>query len=237
MPHWSGRGSFKLISDDAYRGAPAWEEISEQRHKPSLQRANSPFFLKLPSDVSPQAFLQLIVVYEPRIYILDLTKDFFSPELWLFLYKPSKVIKMESHLVTHLMNHLLYWKESGYMKSGWSLNTKHTSFTLKKKMYERGELTYITHLTVVVGTLEQVSLLFCLRGASTHVSLPPLSPSPMNSTCVFSFTFSATSIIFFSLSKESQLPVPEPPENLFRVYELTSTSEPGKCSWLLNDTI
>lgn len=60
-------------------------------------------------------------------------KIFFFPELWLFLYKPSKVIKMESHLVTHLMNHLLYWKESGYMKSGWSLNTKHTSFTLKKK--------------------------------------------------------------------------------------------------------
>lgn len=60
-------------------------------------------------------------------------KRFFFPELWLFLYKPSKVIKMESHLVTHLMNHLLYWKESGYTKSGWSLNTKHTSFTLKKK--------------------------------------------------------------------------------------------------------
>lgn len=77
MPPWSGGGSFKLISDDAYRGAPAWEEISEQGHKPGLQRANSPFFLKLPSDVSPQAFPQLIVVYEPRIYILNLTKGFF----------------------------------------------------------------------------------------------------------------------------------------------------------------
>lgn len=72
-------------------------------------------------------------------------KRFFFPELWLFLYKPSKVIKMESHLVTHLMNHLLYWKESGYTKSGWSLNTKHTSFTLKKKgMKEEKWLTSLT---------------------------------------------------------------------------------------------
>lgn len=88
------------------------------------------------------------------------------------------------------------------MKSGWSLNTKHTSFTFKK-MYERGELTCITRLTVVVGTLEQVFLLFCLRG-SIYVSLPPASPSPMISPYVFSFTFSAPSIIFFSLSEEFQ---------------------------------
>lgn len=76
-------------------------------------------------------------------------------------------------------------------------------FYIKKKMYERRELTYITHLTVVVGTLEQVFLHFYLRGASTRLP-PALSPSPMNSPYVFSFTFSATSFISFSLSKEFQ---------------------------------
>lgn len=42
-------------------------------------------------------------------------------------------------------------------------------FCIKK--CESGELTYVTHGTVVVGTLEQVFLFFCLRGASMPVSL------------------------------------------------------------------
>lgn len=39
------------------------------------------------------------------------------------------------------------------MQLGWSLNAKTYLLHLKKKnMYERGELTYITHSTVAVGT-------------------------------------------------------------------------------------
>lgn len=118
------------------------------------------------------------MVYGPRIYRLYLTKDF-PPELGLFLYgKPSKVVKMESHLVIHLMNHLLYWKESGYTKSGWSLSTKNISFALKKNVWKRG--TDFHHSLDSgcghPGVGFSFFFFFCLRGVSTYVSLPDSEP-------------------------------------------------------------
>lgn len=62
-------------------------------------------------------------------------------------------------------------------------------------MCERGELTYVTHWAVVVGTLEQVFLLFYLRGASTPVSLFAFKSLSNKFPHPFGFTFSATSII------------------------------------------
>lgn len=113
-------------------------------------------------------------------------KRFFFSELWLFSHeKPRKVIKMESHLLTHLMNHLLYWQESGYMKWGWSPNTMNVSSALKKKKVWKRRTDYVTHRTVVIGILEQGFFFFFFL----H-----LSSSLMNSPYTFGLTFSATSI-------------------------------------------
>lgn len=155
------------------------------------------------------------MVYEPRIYRLYLTKDF-PPERGLFLDgKPSKVIKMESHLVIHLMNHLLYWKESGYMKSGWSLSTKNISFALKKKNVWRRGTDFHHSLDSGCGHpgvgFSFAFKVFLYTSPSLTLGLP-LTNCPY----VFSFLFSATSIISFSLREEfqpnEQLIVPELPE-------------------------
>lgn len=80
------------------------------------------------------------------------------------------------------------------MESGWSLNTR-PYLLHKKEMCERGELTYVTHWAVVVGTLEQVFLLFYLRGASAPVSLFAFKSFSNKFSHPFGVTFSATSII------------------------------------------
>lgn len=116
-------------------------------------------------------------------------KIFFSG---LFLYeKLRKAVKMESHLVRHLMNGLLYWKESGSLNqnSFWTARTN----LLHLKKSERGEPTCTTPLTVAMGALERFIFLLHLSSVFFHVSLhSPLDKFPQHglfySLCSFSYT-------------------------------------------------